>query len=82
MHPKLRSIKIAFESRSLRACKEFIRFREKKEKKGGCAILNWASFAKVLNGCKGEIGEAVWIESKKKEVLSNLESLKKCLVGR
>lgn len=79
---KLRSIRTAPETRPLKASKEFIRFREEKEKNEGDILLNLASFAKVLNRGKGEVGEVVWIESETKEVLSNLGSLKKCLVGR
>lgn len=52
------------------------------EEKIGDNQFKEASFAKVLNKGKKQLGDEVWVESESGEVLSNLGFLKKCQAGR
>lgn len=70
---KLRSIKVVSMRRHSKTSKESFR---RLEEKGGDTHLEHASFVEVLNRGKRDVGEAIWIESETKEVMSNLVFLK------
>ena len=74
---KLRSIKV-LPVPTWEVSKELV---QRVEDKGDDTILENGSFVEGLIKGKGEVGEAVWIESKI-EVLCNLVPLKKSLVGK
>ena len=76
---KLRSIGVIPESRPVEEFKEQFKLQEEK---GGGNLLKPVSFAEVLNRGKRPLGDAFWIESETGGFLCNLESLKKCPVGR